>query len=78
MTRKPHDVDTGDDPELSLEEIDAISGGVGRRRRLHAVSPPNLASGPVPCPLTPASGPVPCPMKPKRGPFPCPWTPGRG
>ena len=66
MTKKPHAVDTGDDQVLSLEEIDAISGGVGRRRRLQAASPPNLASAPVPCPL-----------KPKRGPYPCPWQPGR-
>ena len=28
MTKKPHDVDTGDDQELTLEEMDAISGGV--------------------------------------------------
>ena len=66
MTKKPHAVDTGDDPVLSLEEIDAISGGVGRRRRLQTVSPPNLASGPFPCPL-----------RPIREPLPCPWQPGR-
>ena len=76
MTKKPHDVDTGDDQELTLEEMDAISGGVGRRRRLDAPNPPNLApSGPIPCPWTLASGPTPCPIKPKRGPVPCPITP---
>ena len=69
IARYNHAVDTGDDPVLSLEEIDAISGGVVRRRRLQAA---NLASGPVPCPMTPASAPSPCPMQPMRAPTPCP------
>jgi len=60
MTAKPH----GDAPDLTLAEIDAISGGVVRRRRLRTTTPPKLAHGPYPCPLTPVNGP-----------FPCPWTP---
>ena len=73
--RKPHAVETCEDDVLTLKEIDAISGGVVRRRRLQAARRPNLASGPVPCPITPASAPSPCPLQPMRGPLPCPWTP---
>ena len=53
MTRKPHAVETCEDDVLTLEEIDAISGGVVRRRRLQAARRANLASGPTPCPITP-------------------------
>ena len=67
MTRKPHAVETCEDDVLTLEEIDAISGGVVRRRRLQAARRPNLASGPTPCPFTPASVPSPCPMQPMGG-----------
>ena len=73
MTRKPHAVETCEDDVLTLKEIDAISGGVVRRRRLQAAARrPNLASGPTPCPFTPASVPSPCPMQPMRAPVPCP------
>ena len=61
MTRKPHAVETCEDDVLTLKEIDAISGGVVRRRRLQAARRPNLASGPYPYPMTPASAPTPCP-----------------
>ena len=63
---------------LTLKEIDAISGGVVRRRRLQAARRPNLASGPFPFPWAPASIPTPCPTQPIRGPYPCPLQPGRG
>ena len=71
--RKPHAVETCEDDVLTLKEIDAISGGVVRRRRLQAARRPNLASGPYPYPMAPASAPSPCPMQPKRLPFPCQW-----
>ena len=71
MTAKPH----GDAPELALAEIDAISGGVVRRRRLHTTTPPKLARVPLPCPMTPVKAPSPCPMTPVKAPTPCPMTP---
>ena len=71
--RKPHTVETCEDHVLTLKEIDVISGGVVRRRRLQAARRPNLASAPVPCPMTPASASTPCPMQPMRAPTPCPW-----
>ena len=70
MTAKPPD----DAPDLTLAEIDAISGGVVRRRRLRTANPPKVARGPIPCPFTPVSDPTPCPWTPANGPFPCPMT----
>ncbi len=62
MTTKKHLETARAADELSLADVDAISGGTTVRRdtRLRG------KRGPIPCPMKPVSGPVPCPLKPRR------------